>query len=166
MLQPNRLISRPFGRRNTVNSRLVRRRPSRYTASYSLRRTRRASRGKSSRGGSDAREAVASLLAASCKDFPSTLSFHAFAKSVLLMTAPHMRLKSAFRQRSSPESPHGAIHPENRESWFEGFVPRYKSSGVRVTGNRTVSAWRTSVRHTQFRFAHKNESRLQSKRLV
>jgi hypothetical protein len=99
MLQPNRLFSRPLGRRNTVNSRLVRRRPSRYTASYSLRRTNRASRGKSSRGGSDAREAVASLLAASCKDFPSTLSFHAFAKSVLLMSAPHMRLKSPFRQR-------------------------------------------------------------------
>jgi hypothetical protein len=45
---------------------------------------------------------VSSFLAASSKDFPSTLSFHAFAKSVFLVTAPHMRLKSAFRQRSSP----------------------------------------------------------------
>jgi hypothetical protein len=121
MLQPNRLRSRPLGRRNTVNSRLVRRRPSRYTASYSLRRTNRASRGNSSRGGSDAREAVASLLAASCKDFPSTLSLHPFAKSVLLMPAPHMRLKCPLRQRQSPESPYRAVHPENRQCRFEGL---------------------------------------------
>jgi hypothetical protein len=45
---------------------------------------------------------VAPFFAASCKNFPSTLRFHALAKPVLLMSAPHMRLKSAFRQRSSP----------------------------------------------------------------
>jgi len=100
MLQPNRLSSRPLARRKTANSRLVLRRPSRYTASYSDRRTRRAARGKSCRGVSDARETVAPLLAACRKYFPSTLALHSCAEPVLLMTAPHMRLKSAFRQRS------------------------------------------------------------------
>ena len=100
MLQPNRLSSRPLARRKTANSRLVRRRPSRYTASYSDRRTRRAARGKSCRGVSDARETVAPLLAACRKYLPSTLALHSCAEPVLFMTAPHMRLKSAFRQRS------------------------------------------------------------------
>jgi hypothetical protein len=100
MLQPNRLSSRPLARRKTANSRLVRRRPSRYTASYSDRRTRRAARGKSCRGVSDARETVATLLAACRKYLPSTLALHSCAESMLLMAAPHMRLKSAFRQRS------------------------------------------------------------------
>jgi len=100
MLHPNRLSSRPLARRKTANSRLVRRRPSRYTASYSDRRTRRAVRGKSCRGVSDARKTVASLLAACRKYLPSTLALHSCAKSMLLMAAPHVRLKSAFRQRS------------------------------------------------------------------
>ena len=100
MLHPNRLSSRPLARRKTANSRLVRRRPSRYTASYSDRRTRRAARGKSCRGVSDARKTVAPLLAACRKYLPSTLAFHSSAKSMLLMATPHMRLKSAFRQRS------------------------------------------------------------------
>ena len=39
-----------IGAKKSVNSRLDRRRPSRYTASYSARRTRRHSRGKPSRG--------------------------------------------------------------------------------------------------------------------
>lgn len=56
-------------------------------------------RGKSCRGGSDARKTVAPLLAACRKYLPSTLALHSCAKSMLLMTAPHMRLKSAFRQR-------------------------------------------------------------------
>jgi len=102
MLHPNRLMSSPLGRTNMVNSRLLRRRPSRYTASYSARRTRRVSRGRSSRGGSDAREGVAPFFAACGKDFSSTLGFHAFAESMLLVAAPHMRLISAFRQRKSP----------------------------------------------------------------
>ena len=100
MLHPNRLSSRPLARRKTANSRLVRRRPSRYTASYSDRRTRRAVRGKSCRGVSDARKTVAPLLAACRKYLPSTLALHSSAKSMLFMTAPHVRLKSAFRQRS------------------------------------------------------------------
>jgi hypothetical protein len=100
MLQPNRLSSRPLARRKTANSRLARRRPSRYTASYSDRRTKRAARGKSCRGVSDARKTVAPLLAACREYFPSTLALHSCAEPVLLMTAPHMRLKSAFRQRS------------------------------------------------------------------
>ncbi len=100
MLHPNRLSSRPLARRKTANSRLVRRRPSRYTASYSDRRTRRAVRGKSCRGVSDARKTVAPLLAACRKYLPSTLALHSSAKSMLLMAAPHVRLKSAFRQRS------------------------------------------------------------------
>ena len=100
ILHPNRLSSRPLARRKTANSRLVRRRPSRYTASYSDRRTRRAVRGKSCRGESDARETVAPLLAACRKYLPSTLALHSCAEAVLLMTAAHMRLKSAFRQRS------------------------------------------------------------------
>jgi hypothetical protein len=102
MLQPNRLSSRPLGRTNIVNSRLLRRRPSRYTASYSARRTSRVSRGRSSRGRSDAREGVAPFFPACGKDFSSTLGLHAFAEAVFLVTAAHMRLISAFRQRKSP----------------------------------------------------------------
>ena len=100
MLQPNRLISRPLGRRNIVNSRLVRRRPTRYTRSYSARRTSRQSRGRVSRDVSDSRETVAPLLATLGQYFPSTLALHALAEAVLLVTAAHMRLKRAFRQRS------------------------------------------------------------------
>jgi hypothetical protein len=99
-LQPKRLIARPLGRRKAVNSRLVRRRPSRYTTSYSMRRTRRQARGKSSRGTSDPRETVAPLFAALGKNLASTLRFHAYAEAMFLMTAAHMGLKRAFRQRS------------------------------------------------------------------
>jgi hypothetical protein len=99
MLQPNRLSSRPLGRRKIVNSRLERRRPSRYTASYSARRATRHSRGRPPAATSDSREAVASLFAALRKDFPSTLTLHAFAEAVLLVTAAHMGLKRTFRQR-------------------------------------------------------------------
>jgi hypothetical protein len=100
MLHPNRLSSRPLARRKTANSRLVRRRPSRYTASYSDRRTNRLARGNSCRARSDARETVAPLLAAGCKYFPSTLALHSCAEPVLLVSAAHMRLKRSFRQRS------------------------------------------------------------------
>jgi len=100
MLQPNLLRSRSFGRRNAVNSRLARRRPSRYTASYSARRTKRQARGRLSRDPSDSREAVASLFSALRKYFASTLTLHALAKSMLLMTAAYVGLKRAFRQRS------------------------------------------------------------------
>jgi hypothetical protein len=104
MLQPNRLKSRPFGRIKTVNSRLDLRRPALYTASYSTRRNNRQARGSPSPGASDAREAMTSLFAALRKDLPSTLALHALTKAVLFVTAAHMRLKSAFRQESSPLS--------------------------------------------------------------
>jgi hypothetical protein len=42
---------------------------------------------------------MASLFAALRKDFPSTLTLHAFAEAVLLVTAAHMGLKRTFRQR-------------------------------------------------------------------
>lgn len=100
MLQPNRLRPRLLGRTKIVNSRPARRRPSRYTASYSARRTRRQSRGNPSPGASDARETVASFLAALRKDLASTRVLHACAEAVFLVTAAHMRLKGAFRQRS------------------------------------------------------------------
>jgi hypothetical protein len=120
MLQPNRLTSSPLGRTNSVNSRLLRRRPSRYTASYSARRTSRVSRGRSSRGGSDAREGVAPFFAACGKYFPSTLRLHAFAESMLLVAAPHVRLISAFRQRKSPLN-------------FSARPPHASTPGSRVT---------------------------------
>jgi hypothetical protein len=100
MLQPNRLTSSPLERRNMVNSRLVRLRPSRYTASYSARCKMRLARGRSSLGASDSREAVASFFAALRKNLSPALALHACAKSVLLMTAAHMGLKRTFRQRS------------------------------------------------------------------
>jgi hypothetical protein len=93
-----------LGRRKIVNSRLDLRRPALYTASYSTRRTSRHRRGRPRPCASDACEAVTSLFAALCKDFPSTLALHALTKAVLFMTAAHMRLKSAFRQESSPLS--------------------------------------------------------------
>jgi hypothetical protein len=100
MLQPNRLNSRALGRTNRVNSRLERLRPSRYTASYSARRTRRHARGKPGRRASDSCETVASFFAALRKDLASTLTLHAFAEAVFLVTAAHMGLKRTFRQRS------------------------------------------------------------------
>jgi hypothetical protein len=102
MLHPNRLRSRPLDRRKTVNSLLERRLPSRYTASYSARRSSRSPFGKPP--ALDARECVASLLAASCKNFPSTLRLHASAKTVLLMAAALMWLIRSLRQRSFSSS--------------------------------------------------------------
>lgn len=102
-LVPKRLMSRPLGRMNTTNGWFDRRRPSRYTASNSERRTSRQARGKSSRGRLDGREGVASFFAASRKDLPSTLGLHACAKAMLLMAAPHTGLIGAFRQRTAPQ---------------------------------------------------------------
>jgi hypothetical protein len=104
MLHPNRLIGSPFWRTNSVNWRLDLRFASRYTASYSARLTIRHSRGRSSRGGSDARESVAPLLAACGKHFLSTCRFHPFAEPMLLMSPSHMGLKSTFRHFESPLS--------------------------------------------------------------
>jgi len=141
MLQPNRLTSKPLGRTNSVNSRLLRRRPSRYTASYSARRTSRVSRGRSSRGSSDAREGVAPFFAACGKDFSSTLGFHAFAESVFLVAAPHVRLISAFRQRKSPlifsaRSPTLPLRDRGTSSWQSlsgrGALAQYDPSRTRT----------------------------------
>lgn len=98
-LQPNRLMSSPLARRNTVNSRPERRRPSRYTASYSARRRSRQARGNRNDSELDARETVAPLFAALRKNFAATLALHACAKAVLFMTGAHMGLKGSFRQR-------------------------------------------------------------------
>jgi hypothetical protein len=126
-----------LARRKTANSRLVRRRPSRYTASYSDRRTRRAARGKSCRGVSDARKTVAPLLAACRKYLPPTLALHPSPKSVLLMTAPHMRLKSAFRQRS--------------------FSSAFRSISVRSSPARPAS-FAQQIRSLIAKIAHPNET--------
>src|SRR5579871_4768736 len=98
ILQPKRLILRLLGRIKTVNSRLALRRPSRYTASYSTRRTKRQALGKV-RDASDAGKAMASFFAALRKNFASTLALHARAETVLLVATAHVGLKCAFRQR-------------------------------------------------------------------
>jgi hypothetical protein len=98
-LQPNRLMSSPLARRNTVNSRPERRRPSRYTASNSVRRRSRQARGNPNDGELDARETVAPLFAALRKNFAATLALHACAEPVLLMPGAYMGLKGSFRQR-------------------------------------------------------------------
>lgn len=100
MLQPNRLTSRPLGRRKTANSRTIRRRPCRYTASYSARLTRRHDLGKVKGGVLDARETVASFPASFSENFSSTSALHARAEAVFLVTTAHVRLKRTFRQRS------------------------------------------------------------------
>jgi hypothetical protein len=107
MLQPNRLKSRPLGRRKMVNSRPGRRRASRYTASYSARRTRRQARGRSSRGASDARETVAPFFAALRKNFSSTRAFHARAEAVLFVARADVGLKGAFWQLDFSSAPWG-----------------------------------------------------------
>ena len=99
MLHPNRLRSRSLGRRKTANSRPGFRRPSRYTASYSARRTNRHARGKPNRGRSDACETVTPFLAALRKHFLTALAFHALAEAMFFVTAAHMGLKCTFRQR-------------------------------------------------------------------
>ena len=43
---------------------------------------------------------MAPFFAALRKDFPSTLTLHAFAEAVFFVTAAHMGLKRTFRQRS------------------------------------------------------------------
>ncbi len=68
----------------------------------------RTTRGNFSRGPEerlDGREAMASLLAARRKDSASTLGLHACAKAVGLVTAAHIGLKGAFRQRWLPPGP-------------------------------------------------------------
>ena len=116
-LIPKRSRSSPFALKKTRNVALDRRRPSRYTASNSDRRTSLHSRGKfffartfapasaacswrlSAGGGpSDPRDAVASLFAASRKDFLSTFGLHSRAETMLLVPPPDMRLKRTLYQ--------------------------------------------------------------------
>lgn len=99
MLQPKRLRANPFGRKKTVNSRSSRRRPLRYTASYSARRTSRDSRGKRYGRASDAGEIVASLSATTGENLSSARLLHSRAKPVLLVSRAHVGLIGAFRQR-------------------------------------------------------------------
>ena len=117
-LIPKRQRSSPFARKKIRNVALDRRRPSRYTASNSERRTSRHSRGKfffarnfapasaassegraAGGGPSDPREVVASLFAASRKDFLSTFGLHSRAEPMLLVPPPNMRLKRTLYQR-------------------------------------------------------------------
>lgn len=117
-LIPKRSRSSPFARRKTRNVALDRRRPSRYTASNSDRRTSRHSRGKfffarafapasaacswrlsASGGPSNPREVVASFFAASRKDFLSTFGLHSRAEPMFLVPPPDMRLKRTLYQR-------------------------------------------------------------------
>ena len=127
MLQPNRLRSRPLGRRKTANSRPDFRRPSRYTASYSTRRTNRHARGNPS-GRLDSRETVAPFLASLRKHSTSTRALHACAEAVLLMTAAHMGLKSTFRQR-----------------WFSSRSRCSCARGAQASANSPSPAQRPSV---------------------
>jgi hypothetical protein len=124
MLQPNRLVSRLLGRRKTVNSRLDLRRPLRYTASNSARRTNRQARGKSNRSGSDARETMAALLAAPREDFSSSLALHPGTKSMLLVAGPDVGLKSAFRQRSFSCLPWNLLVKATRPILMAVRIPR------------------------------------------
>src|ERR1700722_16380997 len=155
MLHPNRLTSSPLGRTNSVNSRLLRRRPSRYTASYSARRTSRVSRGRSNRGGSDAREGVAPFLAACGKDFTSTLCLQEFAESVLLVAAPHMRLIRAFRQRKSPLI--FSARPPTGPHGLAGLNPASNLSPAQALSHNTTQ--QPPARNKQFRRPHAQRSR-------
>ena len=106
-LMPKRSRGNPFARKKIRNVAFERRRPWRYTASYSERRTSRHSRGKfrlpsavapTDFSHSDAREAVAPFFAASREDFFPARTLHSRAEPVLFVPPPNMRLKRAFYQ--------------------------------------------------------------------
>jgi hypothetical protein len=140
-LQPNRLMSSPLARRNTVNSRPELRRPSRYTASYSARRRSRQARGNPNDGELDARETVAPLFAALRKNFAATLAFHSRAKAVLFVTGAHMGLKGSFRQRffSSARVFPVSLAPGHGPARFSEEVPR-RIRESRTQAKQTVYA--------------------------
>ena len=166
MLQPNRLTSRPLGRRKIVNSRLDLRRPALYTASYSARRISRQARGNPSPGASDARKAVTSLFAALCKDFPSTLALHTCAETVLFMTAAHMRLKSTFRQESSPLSglyycPLFSVLCAERGR--RHLMPRYPPCYVMIRVQNPVSIKSPNVSEANSVVEHRNRVKKRSR---
>ena len=126
-LQPNRLTSRPLGRRKTANSRTIWRLPCRYTASYSARLRRRKDLGKVKGGVLDARKTVASFPASFSENFSSASALHARAEAVFLVTTAHVRLKRTFRQRS--------ISSEI----VSGFRPTNWRSSVRPTKRRRLA---------------------------
>jgi hypothetical protein len=103
-LMPKRLSSRPLAAKNTVNRRLDRLRPLRYTASnwarWVSRPRRRAVADGPGGGPLDAREFVAPLPAARRKDPPPAFGFHACAEAVGLVAAAHLGLKRTLGQSS------------------------------------------------------------------
>jgi hypothetical protein len=111
MLKPKRLNGSSLARRKTVKWELERRFPARYTASNSLRRTSRTSRGNfwlGPLGGSAGPPALlgcktmTALLAARGKHFAATLGLHARTKSVRLGAAALPRLKCTLWQSNPP----------------------------------------------------------------
>jgi hypothetical protein len=86
---------------------------------------------------------VAPFFAACGKYFPSTLRLHAFAESVLLVAAPHVRLISAFRQRKSPLK-------------FSARSPHASTPGSRVT--QQAISLRRKRPHTIRRIKHPHET--------
>ena len=111
MLKPKRLNGSSLARRKTVKWELERRFPTRYTASNSLRRTSRTSRGNfwlGPLGGSAGPSALlgcktmTALLAARGEHFASTLGLHARTKSVRFGAAALPRLKCTLWQSNPP----------------------------------------------------------------
>ena len=107
MLKPNRLNGSSLARRKTVKWELERRFPARYTASNSLRRTSRTSRGNfwlGRLGGAAGPSALlgcktmTALLAARGKNFAATLGLHARTKPVGLGAPALSRLKCTLWQ--------------------------------------------------------------------
>jgi hypothetical protein len=107
-LIPKRLRPASFGRKKTTNCALERLWPLRYTASNSMRRTSRASRGKRrlpfcpAPDASDGRKAMASLLSPRGQHAASSYCLHTRAEAVCLMAPSHAWLKSALGQSSLP----------------------------------------------------------------
>ena len=113
MLKPKRLNGSSLARTKTVKWELERRFPARYTASNSLRRTSRTSRGNFRLGPFDGSagppallrcKAMTALLAARGKHFAATLGLHARTKSVRLGAASLPRLKCTLWQSNPPYS--------------------------------------------------------------
>jgi len=111
MLKPKRLNGSSLARRKTVKWELERRFPARYTASNSLRRTSRTSRGNfwlGPLGGVAGPSALlgcktmTALLAARGKHFAATLGLHARTKPVRLGAPALSRLKCTLWQSNPP----------------------------------------------------------------
>ncbi len=108
-LVPKRVTSKLARRQNTTKAVPACRFPFRYTASKSLRRTKRHERGKASRPRlgraeeepprSDNGEPPTAFAAATRENCASTSCFHARAETVRLVAMTNVRLISAFWQR-------------------------------------------------------------------